>query len=86
MVTEATYLLTYRTHKFTIEGAHMAKVLMRPMREDLLRRIHSNRRAQTEIVESMLGQFGGTEKMQALLREQSNLEQDLETLDAQSRA
>ena len=62
----------------------MADVVTRPMREDLLRRIHSNRRAQTEMVESMLGQFGGTEKMQALLREQSKFEQELKALDAQS--
>ena len=53
------------------------------VKEELLRRIHSNRRQQTEIVESMLGQFGGTDTMRALGKELAKLEGELKVMDTQ---
>lgn len=59
----------------------MDKLLPHAPQEDLLLRIATNRHCQSDLIESMVGQFGGTEQMQNLMREEIELSQELKQID-----
>ena len=59
----------------------MNETFSHTLREDLLRRISINRHRQSDLIESMVGQFGGTERMHNLMREELELQQKLKQVD-----
>ena len=68
-----------------VMGVQMKATLPIATRDILSKRMRRNRCEQSEVLSSLLGQFGGSDQLHRLSGELSELEHELEALDSQSR-